>query len=132
MHLAARELPDEPTVDGAEGKAVASVLAQQPLERRRREVRIGNETVALADQPGVELAAAFSGAPVLPDDRRRNRLARSADPEQRRLALVLYRDRVDGLEPGSARRGQDALPDLPGVVLDPARPREVLRQLRVP
>ena len=69
------------------------VLAQEPLELRRREVRIGDEPGLRADQLGVELAAALGGAPVLPHDRGRDRRSRRAVPEQRRLALVRDRDR---------------------------------------
>ena len=58
------------------------VLAQQPLELRRREVRVGNEPGARTNQLGVELAAALGGAPVLPDDRGRDRLAGRAVPER--------------------------------------------------
>ena len=42
--LAAGQPPDEEAVDGAEREPVArAVLAQQPLELRRREVRVGHE-----------------------------------------------------------------------------------------
>ena len=118
-------------VDRPEREPVAPVLAQKPLELRRREVRIGNEPRALADQVGVELAAALRRAAVLPDDRGRDRLPGCAVPEQRRLALVRDRDRVDAVEPRLRRGSKDALPDLLRVVLDPARPREVLRQLGI-
>ena len=70
------------------------VLAQQPLELRRREVRVRHEAGPLADQPGVELAAAVGGAPVLPDDRGADRPAGRALPEQRRLTLVRDPDRL--------------------------------------
>ena len=48
VHCAVRELPDEPGVDGAERKVVAAVLAQEPLELGRGEVRIGDQSGALA------------------------------------------------------------------------------------
>ena len=70
-----------------------------------------------------------AGAPVLPDDRRRDRASGHAVPEHRRLALVRDRDRVDAVEPGFRGGGEHALPDLFGIVLDPAGPRKVLRQL---
>ena len=49
---------------------VALDPGEQPLELGRREVRVGHEAGALADELGRELAAALGGAPVLPDDRR--------------------------------------------------------------
>ena len=131
VHPPARQLPDEPGVDRAEREPGATVLAQEPLELRGGEVRIGNEPRALADQIGVELAAARRGSPVLPDDRRRDRASGHAVPEQRRLALVRDRDRVDAVEPGFPGCGENALPDLFRIVLDPARPRKMLRQLGV-
>src|SRR5206468_1762295 len=52
-------------------------------------------------------------------------------PEDRRLALV--RDRDGRRAPSRRRRrGADATPDLLRVVLDPPRPRELLRKLLVP
>ena len=79
--LASGQPPDEEAVDGAEREPVArAVLAQQPFELRRREVRVGNEPRLAADELGVELAAALGRAPVLPDDRRRDGLARSRGP----------------------------------------------------
>ena len=130
--LATGQPPDEEAVDCAERQPVArAVLAQQPFELGRREVRIGNKAGLAADELGVELAAALGGAPVLPDDRRRDRLAGRAVPEQRRLALVRDRDRPSARRRPPARAVGDARPDLVGVVLDPARAREVLRQLAV-
>ena len=91
----------------------------------------GTRPVLRADELGIELAAAFGGAPVLPDDRRRDGLAGRAVPEQRRLALVRDRHHV-GLAPRPPRAAPgDARPDLLRVVLDPARLRKVLRQLAV-
>ena len=130
--VAVRELPDEPGVDRAEREALAAaVLAEEPLELRRREVRVGDEPGALAQQVGVELTAALRGSAVLPDDRGRDRPSRRALPEQRRLALVRDRDRVDAVEPRLPGGVEDALPDLLRIVLDPAGPREVLRHLGV-
>ena len=137
MHLTPTQLPDEPRVDGAEGEAGPPVLAQEPLELRRREVRVRHEAGPLADQSGVELAAALSGTAVLPDDRRPNRMAGRALPEQRRLALVRDPDRFQvgrADARGCERRfgsPLDAEPDLLGVVLDPPRPGKGLGQLAV-
>ena len=101
-------------------------LAQDPLELRRREVRIGREPGARPDRVGGQLAATLRGAPVLPDDRGMHRLAAVAVPDDRRLALV--RD-PDGVELGRAetrvcecrgRSGLDARPELARILLDPA------------
>ena len=131
VHLAAGQLPDEPAVDGAEREPVGRVFSQEPLELRRREVRIRNEPRPLADQRGVQLPAARGGPPVLPDDRRCDCSAGGAVPEHRRLTLIRDRNRVHVVEPRSLRRREHALPDLLGVVLDPAGLREVLRQLGI-
>src|SRR5207302_1140076 len=122
---------DEEAVHGAEREPFArAVLAQQPLELRRREVRVGNEACLAADELRVELAAAVRRAPVLPDDRRRDGPAGLAVPEDRRLALVRDRDHRR-LAAGVASSVGDGRPDLVRVVLDPARPREVLRELAI-
>ena len=69
MRLAAGQVPGEPALDRAE-EDVALDAGEQPFELGRREVRVGHEPRALADEVGRELAAALRGAPVLPDDRR--------------------------------------------------------------
>jgi hypothetical protein len=71
------------------------VLGEQPLELRRREVRIGHETGAVADQLRVERRAAIRRAPVLPHDRAVDGPAGATIPEDRGLALVRNRDRVE-------------------------------------
>src|SRR5262249_2106761 len=128
------QLPHEPRVDGAEREAAWTVLPQQPLELRRREVRIRHEAGALAQELGRQLSAALRRAPVLPDDRVRDRAAGRALPENGRLALVrdryAFRRAARGAERLLGRR-KHALPDLLGVVLDPAGAWEVLRQLGV-
>ena len=79
-----------------------------------------------------ELVADLVGAGVLPDDRVVDRLAGGPVPDQRGLALVGDADRGDvlGAEVGLGQRAADDLagvvPDLLGVVLDPAGPREDL------
>ena len=106
------------------------VLSEQPLELRPREVRIGHEPGALADQVRVERPAALGRAPVLPHDRGRDRTAGGAVPEDRRLALVRDRDGLDAVEPCLGCGGEHALPDLVRVVLDPTRLRKVLAAAR--
>ena len=83
VHVAARQLPQQPRVDGAEREPVGRAsLAQDPLELRRREVRIGREPGAGADLGGGQLAAALGGAPVLPHDRRVDRSRRCVGPRR--------------------------------------------------
>ena len=84
-----------------------------------------------------QLVAALGGAAVLPDQGAVDRLAARRVPGDHGLALVGDPDPVElgALDPGVGDRlGGDPprhLPDLGGVVLDPARPREVLLELRV-
>jgi hypothetical protein len=84
--------------------------------------------VAGLAQPVADVA----GAPVLPHDRAARSSERGPVPEHGGLALVGESDGRHGL-PGQrlAAGGQRRLPDLLGLVLDPARPREVLRELLV-
>src|SRR5690606_8282264 len=90
----------------------------------------------LALEPlGAHPLADRRGLARLPDDRAVDRLAAAAIPHDRRLALVRDADRghVGGgrarLGQRLARRAQLAVPDLRGIVLDPAGLREVLREL---
>ena len=126
VHLAAASASRRATRRRCRRRGPAGVvLAQQPLELRRREVRVGHEARPLADQPGVELAAAVGGAPVLPDDRRRDRPAGRALPEQRRLALVRDPDRrqVGRAKAGGRERRLGSLLDAePDLLRDRARP----------
>ena len=103
VHGAAGQPPEQPGVDGAEGERRprrAAVLAEQPLELRRREVGVGHEPAAGLDLLRGQLAAAGRGAAILPDDRRRDRPARVSLPEQGRLALVRDPDRRRPRRPG--------------------------------
>jgi len=81
-----------------------------------------------------ELRAAVGGAAVLPDDRARQWLARVAVPDHDGLTLVGDADRI-GLHSahrdGFARRGERALEDFIGVVLDPSRRWIVLGDLLI-
>ena len=141
-HVAAGELEDEPGVDRAERRRrrAPSTFCEQPLDLRAGEVGVDHEPGPLADQRLVarlaQLVAARRGAPVLPDERVVDRLAGRRVPGDDRLALVGDPDRRRGPRPSmpasasaSTRDPARHLPDLGGVVLDPARPREVLREL---
>ena len=136
---AARQPPDKPGVDRSERELAGGPgLAQQPLELRRREVRVGDEPRSLADEVDGELGAPRRGSPVLPDDRWRDRAPVAPVPEDGRLALVRDADRPQlarrdvGVVECVARSGEHRLPDLVGVVLDEPRRGEVLPQLAVP
>ena len=82
---AAGQLPHEPAVDRPERELPLRPLGarEDPLELRRREVRVGDEPRPLADQVGGQLRAAIGGAPVLPDDRRVHRPCRCRAPRRR-------------------------------------------------
>jgi hypothetical protein len=137
VDLSSSELPHEPRVDGAESEASRLPPGQQPFELRRGEVGVGDESRAVADELARELAAALGGAPVLPDDRAVDGLAAASVPDDRRLALVRDPDRgqVASVEASVVERGrrrrEHGLPELLGVVLDPARARKVLLDLPV-
>ena len=84
---------------------------------------------------GNEIRTGLCRAPVLPDDGAVDRPPRPAIPDQRRLALVGDADAGDvgcaqaALGDGLARRREHAVPDILGLMLDPARGREMLRKL---
>jgi hypothetical protein len=81
-----------------------------------------------------ELVAARRRASVLPDDRSVQGLAGPAIPHHHGLALVGDADRrhrLAELADQLRERGLHCVPDLRGVVLDPAGTREVLRELPV-
>ena len=136
----AGQAPDEPRVDRADCELAGrnGGALQQPLELRRREVRVRDEPGAAADQLGRQLAAPLGRAPVLPHDRVVDRPSGAPLPDERRLALVRDpdRDHVGGAERcGGERvrsRSEDALPELLRIVLHPAGLRVVLLDLAVP
>ena len=144
----AGELEQQPRVDRAEhGPSLLRPLrepvdvAQQPLDLRRREVGVehqaglGPDRRLLAGRP--QLVAATGRPAVLPDERTVQRLTGRRIPAHDRLALVGDPDRLQlaGLHAGVVERlAGDCVrdvPDLRRVVLDPARPREVLGELAV-
>ena len=140
--MAPRELEGEPGVDRPEDRAPRRVdVLEQPLDLRAGEVRVDDQAGSLAHEllvaPLAQLVTASGGAPVLPDQGVVDGLSRPRVPRDDGLALVGDPDAVEigPLDAGIAERlpGHRArdLPDLGGVVLDPAGPREVLRELRV-
>ena len=146
MHLAAREVPDQPGIDRAEQQfAVPGPLTgtghviENPFELGRRKIGIDDETGMLANvrlQPfGLQLVANSRRAPALPDDGIAHRFAGGLFPNHRGLALVGDADggNLGGTHTGFvehfARYATLAAPDLHRIVLDPAGLRVNLGKL---
>ena len=138
--------PEQKAVDGAEGQLAALGggsgtfdLVQQPGELGGREIGVDQQAGPRLDQLAVatlaQLPAALGGAPVLPDDRPVDRLARGPVPEDDGLALVGDADGGDGaggeacLGQGFAGDREGIPPDDLGVMLDPAGTWIVLLEL---
>src|SRR5438105_814497 len=137
---AARKIPDEPRIDGAEGELTARSsrtrpwnMIEQPLELGAGEVSVDDEPRLGRDERRVprftQRVAIGRGAPVLPDNRVRDGLAGRAFPEKRGLTLVgdaEGRDIADSNAGLAQHLGHYAglrRPDLHWIVLDPARLR---------
>ncbi|MNS61661.1 hypothetical protein D3C72_946940 [compost metagenome] len=148
VYLAAREVPQQPGVDRAEGDLAflraledLGVLLEAPADLGAREVGVHHQTGALLELGGLarvdELLAVVRGAAALPDDRLADRLAGGLVPQHDGLALVGDADAGDrrGVHLGGTQaiaQGLEGLgPDLFGVVLHPARLGVVLRDLAV-
>ena len=116
-------------------------MAEEPGRLGGAEIRIEHETRRGAHQGEMarlgELGAQGGGAAVLPDDGAVQRPSRRAVEGHEGLALVGDADgghRVAPLGQTGAELGQggaDGVPDVVGVVLDPAGAGEVLGQLPV-
>ena len=143
----AGQVPQHPGVDGAEGEVgvggveVEVALGEEPGGLGGAEVRIEHQAGPLTDRGQMtglgQAAAEGGGAPVLPDDGPVVGGAGRAVEGDQGLALVGDADgghRLAGLGQAGAHLGQGGphgLPDLGGVVLDPAGAGEVLGQLPV-
>ncbi len=142
------EVPQQPRVDGAEEQLPGLGARAGALDVVEDPARLGPGEVRRERQPGHVLEAfdaAVAGelvadrlrAGVLPDDGVVDRLAGRPVPHDGRLALVGDADSRDvgGVEVGLAEcptdDGAGVLPDLHGVVLDPARAREDLPVLEL-
>ncbi len=124
---------DEPGVDRARADLTAfgtcgqrSILTEQPLEFRCREVRVEQQPGPAADlrllAAGAVLRADPRAAPALPDDGGCDRLERPAVEDHERLALVGDADRGrlrTCLAEQTVDCQQYGLPELDGVLLDP-------------
>src|SRR5690606_23916200 len=143
---AAREVPEHPRVGRAEGElatlgALAGALdvVEDPGDLGGGEVGRERQPGLLGEAPdaalGGERVHGILRAGVLPDDRVVDGLARRAIPHDHGLALVGDADRGHlvtrdaGIREGHADHVPGGLPDLGGVVLDPAGPREMLPML---
>ena len=141
MARPAGQVPEDPGVHGPEGEVGPGPhpsLGQQPVQLGGREVRVEDEAGALPHELQVagrlQRLAVGGRAPVLPHDRPVERTAGASVPHHRRLSLVGDADRrqrlvelADEVGQGGVDRGQDVV----GLVLDPARLREVLGELAV-
>ena len=138
MYAAARQLPDEPGIDGAKQKL--SPLRARPRARHvfknPAQLCAGKIGVdyqprffpnRLRQPPRAQLVAVFRGAAALPDDGVVYRLSRGPVPHHGGFPLVGDADRRDVLRPRaglSHRLLRDAdlrIPYLHGIVLYPAR-----------
>ena len=145
MDLAAGQPPQQEAFDGAGGErallrrgAAAGDVVEDPGDLGAGEIGIEEQAGLGRDLvlvPGaLQLVAALGGAAVLPDDGVVDRLAGAAVPHDRGLALVGDADAGQrlGVELRLGERAAADLdrgrPDLLGVVLDPARLGEDLRQ----
>ena len=146
MVRAAGEMPDEPAVDRAEGE----LAGLRPRTCARHIVEnpgdLGAGEIGIEQQPGLPgdhrfEPVGFAGgtelrrAPVLPDDRIVDRLTGFAVPDNGGLTLVGDADGGDvlGIQTGIGERPAHRLggraPQVAGVMLDPARCRDLLGEL---
>src|SRR5687768_15566339 len=95
------QVPEQPALDRArrELAAVHSLpgarhVFEQPCEFRAAEIRVDREARAFLDERVIAFAtecfAAIRRSAVLPNDRRRDRLAGAAVPEDDGLPLIRY------------------------------------------
>ena len=143
---AARQLPDQPAVDGAEEKIPllrrrprAIHIVQNPFDFRAGEIRVDDQpglVVKLVGKPlTLQILADVRRLPRLPDNRVIDGPPGVLVPNHRRLALVRNAD--GGKTACSQIRLFERLPhdrdhrapDFLGVVLNPARFGEMLREL---
>ena len=146
MRLAARELPDQPGIDRTEDELalLCSLLCtldmvEDPADLRAGEIRIDRQARLVAnlihESLGLECRGDRCRLAGLPDDGVVDRTARLLVPDHGRLALVRDADAGDvardetGLLESFLHDSDHRAPDFLSVMLDPARFREVLREL---
>ncbi len=149
MDPAAGEPPEEPGVHRAEGQLTTFCPRAGPTDVVEQPADLGPGEVGVEDEAGLSpeerlepvrlhAVAHLRGAPALPDDGVVDGPAGGALPHHRRLSLIGDADGGDlgPVDPGGAKRLAGGIlhggPDPLGVVLDPARPGEMLRQLGIP
>ena len=143
---AARQFPDQPAVDGAEKKVPllrrrprAIHIVQNPFDLRAGEIRVDDQpglVVKLVGKPlPLQILADVRRLPGLPDNRVVDGAPGVLVPDHCRLALVRNAD-GGKIACGQVRLFQRLLhdrdhraPDFLGVVLNPARLGEMLREL---
>ena len=140
-HLALGQIPDEPSVNRAEAQLAALRPLARILDIIENPLDLGRGKIGVNNQPGlaanpvalvVQTVAVFRGAAVLPDDGVMYRLAGGAVPDDGGLALVgdANRGEVFRFQPGFGERFGEhrnlRTPNLLGVMLNPARRREIL------
>ena len=142
VNLAAGEVPHQPAVDRAETElsalglfGCAGDVAEYPAYLGGGEIRVRNETGLFPDFEGHFRGDAFAelaGSAVLPHNGVAHRLAGCGVPNYGGLPLVgdAYGRDVEAVDvhlgDGFRDDGGLAGPDVPGVVLDPARTGEML------
>ncbi len=143
MNLAARQVPDDPCVDGAKGqfarlgpRANTVHVIENPSQFCAAEIGVEQQTRAVGHhlfKPfGLEPLADLGRAAVLPDDGVEHRLACGTIPDQRGFALVGDADGRDvgcaaaSLFDGSAAGGGGCRPQVRRVMFDPATLRVML------
>ena len=145
VHTASGQPPQQIAIDGAEHQFAAAGAFARARHVVEDPGDFGAGEIGIDDQAGLgrdrrlvafilQFGADIGGAAVLPDDGAVHRLPRGAVPHHGGLALVGDADRGDvlGRQAGlfqrlaadRDRRGPDVL----GLVLDPARGREMLRE----
>ncbi len=143
MGLAIGEFPDEPGVDGAEEQVALLRLLPGPRHLIQDPLYLGAGEVGVDEQAGflphrrlvallLQLLADTGRLPRLPHDGPVHRLPRVPVPDHGRLPLVrdAHGRHFLHLHPRQhlSYHGPDGGPDFQGVVLHPARLREVLRK----
>ncbi len=114
-------------------------MLEHPGELGTGEVRVEDQTCPFPYERemavGLEFVAAMCGTSILPDDRVAVGRAGAAVPGDHGFALVGDADRADPFTADLAndvvQRVDDGIPDLLGIVLDPAGLGIVLRELPI-
>ena len=118
---------------------ISQLSIEQPLQFGGGKIGVQHQARRFLDQWRMSCAAqgiaSAGSAPILPDDRRRERLAGQAIPQHHGFALVRDADRHDVFAGHAlrlqyfARHRELRCPYLVRIMLDPARLREVLGEL---